>query len=512
MSNGDNRNAVLRPLGASLGVVGVLVVLFSAGAALEAMRLSSLGHYEVWGHLRAGSWILTNKSWPATGLFSQAANFPWQDCNWAPDAVIGLAYRVLGLSAVVGLWMVYRLVLAAVTFLLAGGSRENFWFPAGLSVVAQYLLFGLGPVGAGNSAIFFAVELFVLVQSRITGQFRRLFWLPLLFVLWANCDLGFVYGVALLVLFVAAASTVEKIVRKGEPAYEINLGTVAGVSGACLLATLLTPYGYHAYSTFLAIQTSPANRYIFEYTAMTFHLPQDYVLLLLTMTAFLAMGLRRSRDLFLLSALVLCAALSFYAQGGNWLVVLAAVGAIGNQFSREGAVQAEKQAEPRNWFLLPAAVSLGVVVLLYGLLVPRDPSVLMDRIARNLPVRACDFIRQHQLPAPLFNTQTWGSFLTWYLPEYPVAIDGRRGLYPDYWETDYFRVMKVLAPYQSFSPLLQARTLLLYNHSMMGDALRSAPGFQVAYQDDMALVLVHQPIDTTAETGLIGAGSATGPR
>jgi len=153
-------------------------------------------------------------------------------------------------------------------------------------------------------------------------------------------------------------------------------------------------------------------------------------------------------------------------------------------------------------------VSLGLVVLLYGLLVPRDRNALLGRMAENLPVRACDYIREQQLPAPIFNTQTWGGFLTWYLPEYPVAIDGRRALYPDKWETDYFRVMKVLAPYQDFAPMIQARTLLLYKQSVMGDALRNLAGFRVAYEDNLAVVLVHDN-DTRASSRELRNGTAS---
>ena len=114
----------------------------------------------------------------------------------------------------------------------------------------------------------------------------------------------------------------------------------------------------------------------------------------------------------------------------------------------------------------------------------------MARIAEIFPVRACDQIRDHQLPGPLFNSYAWGSFLTWYLPEYPVAIDGRRGLYPDQEEIDYFKVMIAEIPYQSFPPMQRARTLLLDKQGIMGEALRGLPGFHVAYEDSISIVLL----------------------
>jgi hypothetical protein len=509
MSNEENSNGVLRPSGSSLSRAGIVMLLFSLAAMVEAVQLASLRNYDVWEHLRAGSWILANRTWPATGLFSQAANFPWRDFNWLGDATIALAYRILGLSAVAALWMVYRSMLAAVTFCLAGGLRGHFWLAVGLSAVAQYLLLGFGPIAGGNSVIFFAIELFVLLEARRTRRFRSLFWLVPLLVLWANIDLGFVYGIGLLVVFLAALGVEKSVVKDGAEMAEKNgFLTAVWAAGACVLATFLTPYGYHSYSSFFAVQASPANRYIFEYTAMTFHQPQDYVLLLLTMAAFLALGVRRSRDLFRIPVFALCAALSFYAQHDNWLVVLGAVAVIGNTASAESVIRREELQKPLRWLVLPAAGSLALVVVSYGLVVPRDRNALLGRVAENLPVRACDYIRQQQLPAPIFNTQTWGSFLTWYLPEYPVVIDARRALYPDNWETEYFRVMKVLAPYQEFAPMMQARTLLLYRQSVMADALRSVPGFRVAYEDNLAVVLVHDN-DTRVSSPELRNGTAS---
>jgi hypothetical protein len=213
MSNGDGSNAVLRPFGIGLFQAAVLVLLFCVAALLEALRFSSLRNYDIWEHLRVGSWMLANKTWPTAGLFSQAANFSWRDFNWAGDVAMATAYRVLGLSALPAMWMLYRFLLAVVTFFLAGGTRGKFWLPVALSAVAQYLLSALGPVAGGNSAIFFAVELFFLMEYRRTGKFRRPFYLPLLFVLWANVDWDFVYGIGLLAVFLAAL-TAEKFVLK----------------------------------------------------------------------------------------------------------------------------------------------------------------------------------------------------------------------------------------------------------------------------------------------------------
>jgi len=78
----------------------------------------------------------------------------------------------------------------------------------------------------------------------------------------------------------------------------------------------------------------------------------------------------------------------------------------------------------------------------------------------------------------------------WYLPEYPVAIDARRGLYAEDLESDYFKVMKVDAPYQTLPAMKEARTILLPKTNVLAGGLKDVAGFRVAFEDDVAIVLL----------------------
>lgn len=76
----------------------------------------------------------------------------------------------------------------------------------------------------------------------------------------------------------------------------------------------------------------------------------------------------------------------------------------------------------------------------------------------------------------------------WYLPEYPVAIDGRRDLYPQEEQLSYFRVMHIEIPYKEFPTMNHARTLLLDKAEVLTDAFREVSGFGVAYEDNVSVV------------------------
>lgn len=469
----------------------VLTLLLAVSAVSQSVSLSGFHDEQIWGHLRAGTWILENKSWPHTGLLSQAVNLPWRDFSWGSDIGAALAYRSLGLLAVPLILMSFRFALAAIAFVLVGGLRGNLWSAVALSAVAQYVLVQVGPGPTCISVVLFGIELLLLLEVRRSANLRLLYALPLLFLLWANLDIGFVYGIGLYVLFLADLSTAQARWFQVPTSERIPAGTAWLVGTGCVLATLVTPYGHHGYVGFFAEEFSAANEYLTVYRAMSFHQSQDYVLLLLAMTAFLALGMRRSRDVFLLAALAATAFLAFHAQREGWLAILISVAVIGDSITA-----GNKQAEPlaaRIWKWQGIAVALAVALIFSASLrMPRSREQLLAKVAEDFPVAASDYVREHHLPTPLFNSYRWGGFLTWYLPEYPVAIDARRGLYPEQQETDYFKAMNVEIPYQSLEPMTRARTLLMDKSEVLADALRGVSGFHVVYEDQLAIILMQR--------------------
>jgi hypothetical protein len=499
---------------AAIPATGTMVLLFAVAAVIEATRLSSLSalsNGEVWRHLRTGMWIMQNHGVPHTGLFSQSPELPWRAASWGYDLLVAVAYRILGLLSIPVLLMIFKLKLAMVIFLVAGGLRGRFWLAVALSATVQYILGSVQPGPGYCSILMFATELFLLTESRRTGRVRPLYWLPPLFLLWANLDIQFVYGLLLLLLFLADNFLREPSRRAGVTYLQQERGAVSPanvgmVTALCGIATVVTPYFYHPYGIFFASVTSAANRDLPDFHAMGFRQPQDYTLLLLTMAAFLALGLRRSRDPFHIVLMTGCAMLSFQAQRNNWLSALASVAVIAEAAQARVKMTAavdradDQRNDPKNrvlpWYPAVSLVWAGVLAIvlltLAALRTPRDREALLAKIGQGYPVQACNYIQGHRLPQPLFNPYEWGGFLIWYLPEYPVAVDGRAELYGDDSLAQYFKMMNADIPYTAYPPLTQARTLLLQRHSLMGEALSTLPRFKVAYSDDVAVVLLPQ--------------------
>ena len=470
--------------------ISATLVLFSAAAVVEAFRLTSFSspiNADIWWRLSAGLWMLQHHSFPHAGIFSQSSTQPWIASSWAYEVLLAITYKVFGLRVIAWLLMCLKAVLAVLTFVLAGGIRSRFWPAFALSVAAQYLLAILQPGPAYFSVLFFGIELFLLFEARSNGNVRLLWWLPLLFLVWANFHVQFVYGIVVLVLFLAVLA-VEKFLGFTSPLRSAQAGAIFGAS---LVGTLVTPYLYQPYETFFKTTFNSANRYLPDFQALGFRQPQDYLLLLLAMAAFLALGLRQSRDAFQIGLLLFSLAISFYSQRDIWMVTLAAIAVIGQApVMNERPGTDESQGSRRLVWI--GVGTLAIVILFALVCVPRSRETLLAKIGQSYPVAACDYIREHRLPQPLFNAYEWGGFLTWYLPEYPVAIDSRSDLYGADTITKYSKVMNAEVPYTEYPAVADAQTILLPKKTNMAVALASVPRFQMSYSDDVSVVLTRR--------------------
>ncbi len=476
--------------------VVALALTFTAAAAYQALHLVALANNDIWSHLRTGLWILQTHSIPRNGLFSQSASLPWIDASWGFDLLSAVAYKLFGLAGLPILLMLLQAAIAVAVFALALFASKKFWPAVVLAAVAQCSLVPLQPRPALCSIALLAVEMVLLLRARRTGDARALYWLPLVFVLWVNLDKQFSYGLLVLVLFCSAAA-IEQLCRQSGigwfdiPAPAIRPSKLGAVAAISFCATFLSPYTWRLHAmVWQSATSSAADRYFRELHAMRFRQPQDYVLMLLAMTAFFALGRRRSRNLFLIASLIVAAVISFRFVRDNWLVVVVAVAIIGDAL-RNGETNGVSERWP-HWSRMEKASAGALALLVMLVLALRLPAnhVLMSNVGENFPVRAGDYIRQSRLPQPLFNTYAWGGFLTWYLPEYPVSIDSRVDLYGDDLNIAYFKLMQAEVPLESDPGFARAQTFLLEANSPMAQALSTLPGFRVAYRDEQAIVLV----------------------
>jgi hypothetical protein len=470
--------------------VVALATTFTAFAVYEANHLLALANNDIWWRLRTGLWILKNHAVPRTGLFSQWSALPWVDASWGFDALVAASSR--GGASLPVVLMCLQVAIAVALFALALIASKKLWPAIALAAVAQFCLMPVQPRPALCSIILLSIELALLLAARFTGDARALYWLPLVFVAWVNLDRQFSYGLLVLAMFCIAA-VIEQVGRQygtdwsADSPPAMRLSTLGAVVVASFLAPFVSPYTWRLHGLLWYSTThSAADRYFRELHSMRFRQPQDYLLMLLAMTTFFALGRRRSRDLFLISLLIVSAAISFRTMRDDWLVVVCSVAIIGNALrdEKQNAAVRSQSLWPRGEMLAAAALVLLVILAV------RPKFALLPKLSETFPVRAVDYIHQNHLPQPVFNTYEWGGFLTWYLPEYPVSIDSRSDLYPEELYVAYFKLMQAEVPLESDPSFARAQTILLDSSSPMADALSTLPDFRVVYRDNVAVVLV----------------------
>jgi len=110
-------------------------------------------------------------------------------------------------------------------------------------------------------------------------------------------------------------------------------------------------------------------------------------------------------------------------------------------------------------------------------------------VSHEYPVEAANFLRRNAITGPLYNTLDWGGFLIWYLPQYPVAVDGRNDLYGDEMDLRAFRTENG-DNYVDDPCLNEAGVLLLPRTGGLAKGLTADTHFRLVYQDRLSVIYV----------------------
>ena len=262
-------------------------------------------------------------------------------------------------------------------------------------------------LAAGAAASGFAVDRPYLVTFVLLGTFvalleyrRRLWLLPPLMLVWANCHGGYFLGLVVLSAYVAEALWRRK---PDDRALFVSAAATAVVSG-------LNPNGYHVIEILLHYRGSFLTSRLLEWQPPALWPPSAFSVLLAAGAAALVWQRKRVRisDWLLFAAF---AAASLAARRNTVLIGWFAPIAI---FSY---VRPWKKL-PR--YLVPAAAAAMVAGMgVFGSFQPRVENW-------RWPSGAADFLLAHHAGGHLFNTWEFGGYLIWRLwPQEKVFVDGR---------------------------------------------------------------------------------------
>jgi hypothetical protein len=385
-----------------------------AAAALLLLGLFSteIGDPDFWWHLKTGQYIVTHHQLPVPDPFafttaSAPPAYPDEEATrrfnltheWLAQAIWYLVYKVGGFGGLV-LWKALLLTgLCGLTGLMAR-RRTGSW------------LWGIGAALATASlAVEYAKDrpsiltyLFVAAFIAIFEDRRRLWLIPVLSLIWANCHGGFFLG-----WVVCAAYAVEALIRRVP-----DLRRVLIVSGLAVLLSGLNPNWFAAVTTVLRYRQSPLQATLIEWRGAfdsTVQSPTAFYVLLFGGGLMLLVSWKRARiaDWILFAAF---AAAAITAFRNELLVGLFAPVLIAAYFPMKKMPRRLPAYAP-----VVALVALGVVVA-WG-----RPMYQLRAAEWRYPAGATAFLAAHHVNAPLFNTYEYGGYLIW--KGFPVFIDGR---------------------------------------------------------------------------------------
>ncbi len=447
---------------------------------------------DIWWHFRTGQWIVAHTQVPATDSFSAyGMGKPWVAYSWLFEILIYTLFTKFGLVGILAFTVSMSLVIALV---LHGALRrmgspfiiEVFSVAVALSAMSSLIY----PRSWLFSILFFTVELFILFHVRRTDKIAPLLALPPLFVLWANLHMQFVYGLAVLGLFLVEVllSQLPSVSLYPRHRPNISLGRVSFLLLACLVATLITPYHFRLYiPIFEVIGQTGAFQMILELLPLSFRALTDWLVIGLTIGAAFVLGWQRAWLPFPTLLLMMGTFLAFRARRDVWVLVLAAVFII-NEFG--SFARSEPSFGFTKFRAICVIVALTVAIYLIGLSRQVSEQQLEIAVERQFPVSAVKFINEKNYAGPLYNHFNWGGYLIWALPRLPVSMDGRMNLHGDQRIERAGNTWSGLRGWESDPELMKARLVIGSVNDPLTNLMRTHSRFKLVYEDAVAAVFV----------------------
>ena len=501
---------------------------------------------DIWWHLKVGDWIVDHVAVPHTGILSRiAANRPWVAYSWGYEVLLSRAYAWFGLVGIGVFGTLLTLAVAYAIYWMLLRLSGNFWISWLLTwIVCWSFLFNGTPRPFFFSIAFFAVTLTSLLEASRTGRVRALYWLPLIFALWTNIHIQFIYGLFLIGLFAGVDLAERTLQRFGllpkfiQPP-RLPLATLWTVFAACVLATLLGPNFYHPYVVvFEYSKARLAYSMIIELQPLSFRGYSHFLEFFIAAAGFFAVGYQANAnqanadqanadpananvpkpadgaktiqlDLFKLSLLSIGSVVAFRTMRDAWFICLPAAACVADSCRAWAAGRAhdldhpvpEETASPQapvpteTWLeRLGLAAVVTICLALVASAVDFNERGLDRAISASYPVNAINYLRHNPVPGPLYNNLNWGGFLMWYMPDYPVAIDGRNDLYGDDLDRIFFNSESAQDSYRTDPYLDEAGVVLLDSKLPLAKVLTIDPRFQLVFHDDIATVFARRTL------------------
>jgi hypothetical protein len=514
-------------------IADLIFVALLCALVFIPLSVKLLGDAGIGWHIRTGQQILATHSVPRVDSFSSTMQGkPWFAWEWLYDVTVGALDSAWGLNgpvwftavvvAAVFAWLFRLLIQRGADLIVALG----FWLLA-ISASTIHLL-----ARPHVLSWLFAVAWFWILDSTEQISFdspvspRRLWFLPLLMLLWVNVHGGFLLGFVLLGIFWIGASwswwrargsRLEELLQKLAAGARVRSLTLVSVATA--VASLLNPYGWTLHEHIIRYLS---NRFLMdhieEFQSPNFHglAPRCFLALLLLSTAVLMVRGRELRSSELLTALFVIYAGLYASRNIPVSSILLAIiagprchgpKALEGFLARMERIQSELTGH--LWPILSVVLTLAVVAHGGHL----GPSQLIDAHfdPARMPVEAVSFLRTQPIKGPILSPDYWGGYLIYTLyPQAQVVLDDRHDLYGAEFLKSYLRMVHVEDGWDSMLHKTGPAYLLLPRGTALDNVMSKTAGWRSIYGDKFSVIFVR---DTAKpQTSSVDESAATDAR
>jgi hypothetical protein len=446
---------------------------------------------DLWWHIKVGEAILATHRWPSTDRYSfTVAGQPWLAYEWVGDLLLAAAYRLAGLS---GLAAILILVGSGVVVALywcatvrSGNSKAGFVAAALLSIFAV-MSFSLRPQMLGY--LFLILTVAVLERFR-EGKSRALWFLPILMLVWVNTHGSWIIGLGtIFVYWMSGLFQFQAGSLEAKCWTENERRQISSTFLLCLIALPITPYGTRvAASPFEFAFSLPLNvSSIQEWQSMPFHevIGKAFlVLLVLVALAQIMLALRWRFEellLFLFGTAMACLHIRFLLVFVPFATPLVA---------RILAHWMPVYDAAKDKFLLNAAL----MILVVSAVIRFFPSVpeIQQHVAKTFPVGAVEYLKENNVPEPMFNNYGFGGYLVWSRePQHKVFVDGRGDVYERGGVlSDYLHISRLEPGALTVLRGYGIQSCLLQRDEPLSTLLLESPDWRRVYVDEVSALFI----------------------
>lgn len=449
---------------------------------------------DMWWHLRAGEEMVRRGQILTQDVFSYTrSGATWINAFWLSDLGMYGLYRLGGLGSL----SIASSLLGVITFGIILLREPKISFLSAGSVILSAL--AAAPFWSPRPQLMSFLFLALLdywITEVIKGKGPPLWLMPMFFALWANLHGGFIWGILLLIAYLAGELLEILIYRQNTWSIFRNLLLWTVIS---IPAIILNPNGIALWG--LPFTTLKVSLIVQEWQSPDFHQLTLHPALWLLLLLFIATGFNRNRssipDLIKVTGF---AYLAFIAQRNIApLAIVAAPVLISTLTNASNQLQNTplgdflqqrviKVGPPEISSWLKKSINLGLVgIIAFGAAIRVAFLAQPAEIQNGYPTQAVEWLQVHPQSGHLFNSYNWGGYLLWTLPEIPVFIDGRTDLYGNDLTQQWQDVVNAKEDAFNILDKWQVRTILLEpGWPILGQL--AAHGWMLSYQDSTAVI------------------------